>query len=434
MNKIITNVPHEDETHVARQAATQSLAHNSDLIYNVLTAVSKAHAEGKAALVERYGFTRAQAETIARLSAHELHRLSDPKLKLFNMHMDPDALDHMLIHMQKEERHRALQDRLLFLGAPAPLMQELFGWSAQDCADRRKALDIAGADTGRPRRTTEKEDQAIWKSWNGSLGMTKAERYETVASETGLRLNLIWAQVKGWANDGAFRPEDEPPVEDSQNTSTPEWAPPATSKTKISLRRRLWHRFTHRPDSEHDQALIRLATAPILIAYGYFVAPYDQYASLQLANTQHMLLLAGSVFFTVAVLLALSILIWPRTVESRRYISISLDVVGCTIFIGYLGDFGVLFYVMYLWAIVGGGFRYGVNYLIVATVVSMTGFSVVFSIHPYWQSLGAIPYCLLAGLFVVPAWTLVWMRSKTRAQRRAQQARIGAHTVLPYLE
>ncbi|NOZ10846.1 MAG: DUF2857 family protein [Gammaproteobacteria bacterium] len=434
MNKVIKNVPYEDEVHVVKPATTQSLAHNSDLIYNVLTAVSKAHAEGKAALVERYGFTRTQAETIARLSAHELHRLSDPKLKLFNMHMDTDALDHMLVHMQKEERHRALQDRLLSLGAPAPLMQELFGWSAQDCADRRKALDISGADTGRPRRTTEEEDQAIWKSWNGSLGMTKAERYETVASETGMRLNLIWAQVKGWTNEGVPLSENDSFIEDSQNTPISERVPPIISKSKTSLRRRLWHRFTHRPDSEHDQALIRLFAAPCLIAYGYFVAPYDQYAALQLAETQRMLLLVGAVFFTVTVLLTLSILIWPKTVESRRYASICLDVVGCTIFIGYLGDFGVLFYVMYLWAIVGGGFRYGVNYLIVATVVSMTGFSIVFSIHPYWQSLGAIPYCLLAGLFVVPAWTLAWMHSKTRAQRRAQQVRIGVHTILPYLE
>lgn len=434
MNKSIKNASCEDETYAVRQATTQSLAHNSDLFYNVLTAVSKAHAEGKAALVERYGFTRTQAETIARLSAHELHRLSDPKLKLFNMHMDPDALDRMLNHMQKEERHRALQDRLLSLSAPAQLMQELFGWNAQDCADRRKALDIAGADAGRPRRTTEEEDQAIWKSWNGSLGMTKAERYETVASETGIRLNLIWAQAKGWTNDGKSLPETESSVENSENSPALEWMPPALSKIRPHMWRRLWRRFTHRPDSEHDQALIRLFTAPCLIAYGYFTAPYDQYAALQLAHTQQMLLLVGSVFLIVTILLILSILIWPRTVEFRHYISSCLDVIGCTIFIGYLGDFGVLFYVMYLWAIVGGGFRYGVKYLIVATVVSMTGFSVVFSSHPYWQSLGAIPYCLLAGLFVVPAWTLVWMHSKTRAQRRAQQARIGVHTILPYLE
>jgi hypothetical protein len=395
-------------------AAAAPRAHNQALVYDVLSAVSRAHAEGRARTVERYGFTPAQAEKIARLSAHQLHRLANTGLNLFDISVDGRRLDHILKSMRQERAERALQNRLLMLGAPAELMQALYGWSHQEVADRRRSLNIAGADSGRPRRATEVEEMQIWKSWHGSTGMTDAERFETVASETNIKLNVIWAQIKRWRDSGRVPNLVEPePANDGDG--------PVPSRPDI---RELWRRLNRRPDTEHEQALMRLAGAVLLFGYVLVSSPFDSYATGQPQIVRHIVHLTGVASILISMLIVAAIVAWPATVVSRRIISMVLDVAVPSVYLWYQGEYGVVHYVMYFWIIIGHGFRFGHRYLVGSTALVTLAFTGVISFHPYWQQLGALPYGLITGLLLLPIWAAILLHSKTESQRRAQAARL----------
>jgi len=393
---------------------TPPRGHGQALVYDVLSAVSRAHAEGRARTVERYGFSPEQAEKIARLSAHQLHRLANTGLNLFDISVDNRRLDHILKNIRQERAERALQNRLLMLGAPAELMQALYGWSHQEVADRRRSLNIAGADSGRPRRASEAEEIHIWKSWHGSTGMTDAERFETVASETNIKLNVIWGQIKRWRESGRV-----PNLVQVESATDADGLVRSTPRIRV-----LWRRLRRRPDTEHEQALMRLAGAILLFGYVLVSSPFDNYALRQPDAVRHIVELTGVASILTSMLIVAAIVAWPATVVSRRIIAMVLDVAVPSVYLWYQGEYGVVHYVMYFWIIIGHGFRFGHRYLVGSTVLVTLAFTGIISFHPYWQKLGALPYGLITGLLLLPIWAAILLHSKTESQRRAQAARL----------
>ncbi len=141
--------------------------------------------------------------------------------------------------------------------------------------------------------------------------------------------------------------------------------------------------LTARPDTEHVQALLRiLMSFPHLL----YILSVDQYASpVGAFSLPSLMLISSSLFFGGIAFLG-HIIIFPNTNHVRRWIGILYDmvIIGLTIF--SLGDAGDPVFAMYIWVVIGNGFRYGIHFLYGATALALLSFYIVAYFSPTYSS------------------------------------------------
>jgi two-component system sensor histidine kinase RpfC len=122
----------------------------------------------------------------------------------------------------------------------------------------------------------------------------------------------------------------------------------------------------------------------------------------------------------------LCVLVWKDFFAKavRRYSGMVLDVVSITIVMNYLADYGAPLFSMYLFVTIGNGFRYGIKYLIVCTLLSMCCFVFLSVISPFWKDLYPIVITGIVVMTIVPSYVAVLLRRLTLEKERAEQANI----------
>ncbi len=181
---------------------------------------------------------------------------------------------------------------------------------------------------------------------------------------------------------------------------------------------RLCGPFRNRPDSEHEQSLVRLGlglAASIYLAVTTYhdgsIDPHGRY-SLWLA--------------TIFLLMAISWLAWiavrPERCPLRRVLGILSDLGACCAAMYLVGRSGAPFYVILLWVIFGNGFRYGQPYLATAAVLGALGFGTIATVTPFWRSQPQLSFGLWIGLIVLPLYVSSLLRRLTNAVNQAQEA------------
>ena len=133
--------------------------------------------------------------------------------------------------------------------------------------------------------------------------------------------------------------------------------------------RKAWEYLSRRPDSEHEQALIRVVLTAVVFCYLYWSMNRDgivdraDIALLGLCGLYHI---AGIVLF-------LLIVRDPGISPVRRYLAAAGDLGLTSVGISLVGEAGSPLYVILLWVIFGNGFRYGRRYLFVSAALGTTG-------------------------------------------------------------
>ncbi len=183
--------------------------------------------------------------------------------------------------------------------------------------------------------------------------------------------------------------------------------PPATSPLEQSIEK-----------LEASQARLRA----LLAAAGtiYFLVLYWQERVPLAAG-----LFAGG--YTLAALLwAAWIRLRPAAAPWRRWIPVVTDAAALSLasFIG--GPWGVVFYPMFLQVILGHGMRFGIAYLIAATVTCTVGFGTVLVVSPYWRAQPGLGLALLAGLVILPLYVGALLRHLLRTNDRLHAALLQA--------
>ncbi len=181
---------------------------------------------------------------------------------------------------------------------------------------------------------------------------------------------------------------------------------------------RLLAPFHGRRDSEHEQALIRIVLGLLLVGYLIYAVLADGVVD----GTERELLVAVVLFMTGA----FGILAWiardPLPCPRRRITGMLIDF-GATSAGLYLGgEAATPIYGVYLWVVVGNGFRYGTRYLYLATALSITGFGMVLLSSPYWSQHGVLGMGLLLTLLVLPFYIATMIRRLEEAVERARLA------------
>ncbi len=162
----------------------------------------------------------------------------------------------------------------------------------------------------------------------------------------------------------------------------------------LSVFARFRARLAARPDSEHEQAIVRLLVIAVLFLY---LLPRA------FGGDEANLLLFASMLCFVALCAAVFgwIYFFPAASPVRRIAASFLDIGGTTAFMCYLGEYGTPLYTLYLWTTFGNGFRYGKPYLYNCLALSVAGFALVITTNDYWTQNRILGVGLLAGMIVL---------------------------------
>src|SRR5882672_6968852 len=153
-------------------------------------------------------------------------------------------------------------------------------------------------------------------------------------------------------------------------------------------------RLRGRPDTEHEQAIVRLLIAAILFLYLLPQAFGGSESNLPLFG-------AMICYFTLCGTVFAWIYVFPAASPARRVFGAILDVVSTSAFMYYLGEYGAVLYIAYLVVTFGHGSRYGKPYLYNALVLSVVGFSVVLTFSDYWIQNRVLGIGLMVGMILL---------------------------------
>ncbi|HEY3489529.1 MAG TPA: ATP-binding protein [Candidatus Deferrimicrobiaceae bacterium] len=181
-------------------------------------------------------------------------------------------------------------------------------------------------------------------------------------------------------------------------------------------------RLSGRVDSEHEQAIIRLAITCLIIPY----LLYSRISAGSIDARIEVACLTGFAFFFFSLSVLAGIVLRPAPSPIRRLIGMAGDMYGtsCCLYMG--GEKLAPLYIIYLWVTLGNGFRFGQRYMFASSAASVLSFAFVIWKIDYWSSQMPLSIGLLAGLIVLPAYTSTLLRKLKRANLRLAEATVRA--------
>ncbi|MGO4549893.1 ATP-binding protein [Lysobacter sp. 2RAF19] len=179
----------------------------------------------------------------------------------------------------------------------------------------------------------------------------------------------------------------------------------------------LRQRLINRPDSEHGQALVRLAVLSVVLVYLLVRGP----GSEPWAEYRDVLLMVGT-GFAVGLAIVLSIVARPGVSHVRRAIGMLSDYGLMGLAMVRMGEPLAWVYVILMWVTVGNGLRFGNRYLYLAVAGAVTSFGCTLLFSDYWRANSSLGIGLLVGLVAVPLYLSGLLRALTRATEEARRA------------
>jgi two-component system sensor histidine kinase RpfC len=176
-------------------------------------------------------------------------------------------------------------------------------------------------------------------------------------------------------------------------------------------------RLSNRPDSEHQQALIRLVIACMILTYLWglqaFAAP---------SSHIHLMFLVMLGESLIGLLLVAGIVARPGVSHLRRWIGMLADYSTLAILMSVQGDALAPLYVITLWVTIGNGLRYGNFYLYSAAVLASLSFLGVILSTQFWRGVPYLAGGLWIGLVAIPGYLSRLLHELNQATLEARRA------------
>ncbi len=193
---------------------------------------------------------------------------------------------------------------------------------------------------------------------------------------------------------------------------TPLNAPPSLLGSLVA-------RLKGRPDSEHEQAILRIVLVGLITGY---MSVRSAAAPTPIGGADSELLFGLGGFFALAVVLFVAICIFPAPNRARRLIGMLADSGGTTFALFLTGDHGVGLVGVYHFITFGNGFRFGRTALFVCQAFCLVGFLAVILLAPWWQKESAIGWGLMISMVVLPLYVSTLLKRIQEARARAEEA------------
>ncbi|KAF1688068.1 hybrid sensor histidine kinase/response regulator [Pseudoxanthomonas broegbernensis] len=180
----------------------------------------------------------------------------------------------------------------------------------------------------------------------------------------------------------------------------------------------LRERLSQRGDSEHGQALVRIALIVLILAYVLLPSSRGGLAPEQYRDVLAIVL--GGLVLGLGLFVAL--LADPGRSDARRIAGMLADYGLMAAGMIRMGEPLAWVYVVVMWVTVGNGLRYGNRYLLLAVAMALASFGAVLVLNDYWARTGVLGIGLLAGLAAIPLYLSSLLRRLTRATDEAHRA------------
>ncbi len=172
-------------------------------------------------------------------------------------------------------------------------------------------------------------------------------------------------------------------------------------------------RLAARPDTEHEQGVLRLIIGALLIAY---LLPGSS------GDEREMILWIGTAQFVLGVLIFLRIAFTTHISPARRVFAQLADVGTITAYMALCGEAAAPLFLIYIWVTLGSGFRFGARYLVSELAMSVAGFGIAIYANAWWGQHTALGVGLLIGMLAVSMYVLSLVRRMFDALARAEAA------------
>jgi len=176
---------------------------------------------------------------------------------------------------------------------------------------------------------------------------------------------------------------------------------------------RLRERLKARPDTEHEQAIVRLAVAALLVLY---FLPNIR------APGGTLILYVAATHFAIGALVFLRVLNSSVESPTRRVLASLADFATVTCYMAYFGEGAAPLFLMYVWMTFANGFRFGRQYLLISLGLGVAGFSAVLWLSPFWRVHLGIGYGLLFGFAALSLYVQSLVTKLFDALARAEAA------------
>lgn len=176
--------------------------------------------------------------------------------------------------------------------------------------------------------------------------------------------------------------------------------------------------LSQRPDSEHEQALLRVAIGTLIVLY--LLVSSAVRGAIGEGGGALLAIALGFLGFAIALFVALCLR--PGLSVPRRLLGMFADNATLSLFMIVGGEVAAPWYPIYLWVTFGNGFRYGRAYLFASGGMSLAGFAAVILATDYWRGESTLALGLLVGLLVLPAYVSTLLKKLTEARRNAEAA------------
>ncbi len=190
----------------------------------------------------------------------------------------------------------------------------------------------------------------------------------------------------------------------------------APTKSKRGPFAGLRARLAARPDTEHEQGILRLVISSLVFLY-----------LLPNALTQLDLwpLYVMGVHLVLALFIFLRIAYSSSVSPARRVAAQFADVAAITWYMTVFGEAAAPMFLLYVWVSLGSGFRFGPRYLISELVMSVVGFSIALYVNDWWRAHPGLGIGMLLGMLAVSMYVLSLVRRMFDALARAEAANLA---------
>ena len=172
-------------------------------------------------------------------------------------------------------------------------------------------------------------------------------------------------------------------------------------------------RLAARPDTEHEQGLVRLLLGTFILCYLLFGVRNDQFEPT---------------IYVMALYLALAAVVFLRILGSqtespaRRIFAMVLDLGTVSWLMWFVGGRASPLFLIYIWVTLANGFRFGAGYLLISLTLSAIGFASVLLLTPFWRDQAGTGYSLLIGFILLGLYVRSLVTKLYDALARAEAA------------
>ena len=179
---------------------------------------------------------------------------------------------------------------------------------------------------------------------------------------------------------------------------------------------RLRARLKARPDTEHEQGILRVIIIALLIVY---LLP----DALTHGNVAPLYLISAP--FAFALLIFFWIAYSTNISPVRRVFAQFCDVAAISANMLFFGEPAAALFLLYIWVTLGSGFRFGPRYLVSELAMSVVGFGIVIYANDFWRQHPQVGIGLLIGMVAVSLYVLSLVRRMFDAVARAEAANLA---------